>query len=48
MNEPMQELPDGFAEELIRQLKEAGWVLLPPDRVRELKQIVGSVLDAYL
>lgn len=41
-------LPEGFAEEVIARLREAGWVLLPPDRVRELKQVIGAALDAYL
>lgn len=41
-------LPDGFVDEVVERLREAGWVLLPPDRARELKQVVGAVLDAYV
>ncbi len=41
-------LPDGFLEATLDGLREAGWVLIPPDKARELRALIGVVLDAYL
>lgn len=41
-------LPDGFLETMLDGLRDAGWVLIPPDKARELRTLLGVVLDAYL
>jgi hypothetical protein len=44
----MFEPPPNIQSALLDELRKAGWVLLPPDKVRELKQLIGVVLDEML
>ncbi len=37
-----------FSKEVVDGLREAGWVLIPPDRARQFKLMVEMVMDVYL
>ncbi len=44
----MDRLPEGFLEAMLDGLRREGWVLIPPDKVKEMRSLLGVVLDTYL
>ena len=40
--------PDGLLPALLDGLRDAGWVLMSPERADELRRVIGVVLNSYL